>query len=108
VAFSLWLAALLIAGEHGWIHQRALSHQTGALHEEVVRLEDQLHGLRQRGPTDSADPFVVEQVARETFGLARPGEVVYRFDEANVTGTEPKSRPRRMSAGALDIAVSDR
>jgi cell division protein FtsB len=82
---ALALAAFLIAaatilnslfGERGMLglrkareeHARLL-HEVEALEADNARLSAQIRALR-------SDPLVVERMAREILGMARPGEIV--------------------------------
>ncbi len=59
------ISGLLKAREE---HAR-LVREVEALETENARLSDQIRALR-------SDPLVVERLARETLGMARPGEIV--------------------------------
>jgi cell division protein FtsB len=82
--FVVGLAAALITlaaigGERGYRDVRRQKAQLSRLRAEVasltrenVRLLEEVRALRK-------DPFVVEQIAREKLGYARPGEIVFQF-----------------------------
>jgi cell division protein FtsB len=68
-----------ITGERGYRdvrRQRAslskLRAEVASLHRENARLLTQVRDLR-------SDPYVLEQIAREKLGYARPGEIVFQF-----------------------------
>ena len=52
--------------------KEALSEQVEQLRLQNQLLTDQIHRLQE-------DPQAIEKVARENFGMARPGETVYRI-----------------------------
>jgi len=57
--------------------------------EEEIRLEQQLLAhLKRQQERLRRDPRFVERIAREEFGLAKPGETIFRFLDAE-NGTEP-------------------
>lgn len=47
---------------------RAVEHEVRLLREENRRLGDEIHALR-------TDPLVIERLAREVLGMAKPGEI---------------------------------
>jgi cell division protein FtsB len=55
---------------------------------EQIRLEDtrrQVDSLNALVATLESDPATIEAVARERFGMIRPGELLYRFVELDST-----------------------
>lgn len=75
---------------HGPIKERDhLLGQKKDLAAAVQRERDKLDDLKQRQERLLTDPRFVEKIAREEFGYARPGEIVFKFEgDATV-------RPRR-------------
>ena len=68
-----------ISGERGFAdvrRQRAqlsrVRAEVESLHRENVELLREVRALRN-------DPYVIEQIAREKLGYARPGEIVFQF-----------------------------
>jgi cell division protein FtsB len=58
-----------------WARERAqLGAENGRLQEEIEALERQI--------PHAHEPEVVERIAREQYGMRRPGETVYRVEEA--------------------------
>jgi cell division protein FtsB len=93
VAAIVMLAA--VTGERGYRdvrQQRArlakLRAEVASLERENVRLLEEVRGLR-------SDPFVIEQIARESLGYARPGEIVFQFpaEHPSVVETAPPEPP---------------
>jgi cell division protein FtsB len=82
--FVVGLAAAIItlaaiSGERGYAdvrRQRAelsrVRAEVDCLHRENLALLQEVRALRK-------DPFVIEQIAREKLGYARPGEIVFQF-----------------------------
>lgn len=58
--------------------------------EEEIRLEERIviHLKRQQERLES-DPKFVERIAREEYGLAKPGETVFRFIDDDKGAAEP-------------------
>ncbi|MFI5208127.1 MAG: septum formation initiator family protein [Gemmatimonadales bacterium] len=77
LAFGMVLFALF-GGDYGTHHLLAMNRQVrderariSALRHEVDSLARVLHGLK-------TDPATQERVARELYGMIRPGEVLYQ------------------------------
>jgi len=76
---ALLVAVAAISGERGYLDVRRQKAQLSRLRAEVAALRDEnasflaeVRGLR-------SDPYVLEEIAREKLGYARPGEIVFRF-----------------------------
>jgi len=63
--------------------RKALELEIQRLSEQLGELEDQINRLE-------SDPALLERIAREEYGMKKPGEVIYRTDEAN-TSSENKT-----------------
>jgi cell division protein FtsB len=83
------------------LHRIDRQKQTESNRIEAARLE--VDSLRDLASRLESDPATIEAVARERFGLIRPGEVLYRFvevDSSEVQGaravqTAASPRPSR-------------
>ena len=71
------LAAL--SGERGYrdvrrqrARQSRMQAEVDSLHRENAKLIQEVRAMRN-------DPYVIEQIAREKLGYARPGEIVFQF-----------------------------
>lgn len=89
-AAIVMLAAM--TGERGYRdvrRQRArlskMRAEVASLHRENARLLEEVRDLRK-------DPYVIEQIARERLGYARPGEIVFQFP-AQHPSVEPAPAP---------------
>lgn len=69
-----------VVGEGGLIRIRSLREQESRLTAKVVRLEADNAHLRENVRRLNDDERYIERVARESQGLVRDGETVYRFD----------------------------
>lgn len=52
-----------------------LEEELARKNAECVKLNRLVHDMRH-------DPETVEKIAREKFGLCRPGEIIYKYDDA--------------------------
>ena len=79
-AFGLCIVLLtLFAGDRGLPAVFKARRQAHTLARDISALREQNQALRARLLALRHDPGTIEAVARETLGLARPGEiVVYR------------------------------
>lgn len=90
----LLLSLVTIVGERGALHLWRLRGEKSRLDEQNYRLQKENESLRQRIHSLRNDDAYLEKVAREELHLARPGEVVYRFQSARARDvSEPPSRP---------------
>ena len=83
-----WAVYALLAGDHGLLAIASLEADRDQLHSEIAAIEAQLGAVRERLTDETSDAYLLEKTARESYGLCRPGEVVYRFDERDL-GVEP-------------------
>jgi len=86
VAAVILVAA--ITGDRGYLDVRRqkamaakLQAETASLHQENSRLISEVRALR-------TNSYVIEKLAREKLGYARPGEITFRFPP-----TEPPVKP---------------
>ena len=58
-----------------------LQRRETALREEMIQKEEQLVNLKRKQERLQNDPRYAEKIAREEFGLVKPGETVLHFIE---------------------------
>ena len=83
---TLGAAALVLAG-HSWVfggqftmsNIGVLEREIAAERTEIAVMQAEIDSLRAWGDSLSNDPWVVERVARERYGLIRDGETLVRF-----------------------------
>lgn len=103
VLLLITLSLFTIFGDRGAIHLWRLEEEKNRLDERNFALQKENEALRDRVHRLRHDDLYLEQVAREELGLARPGEVIYRFgssaSKANRTKrlSETPSQPSRSS-----------
>lgn len=97
----LSLSLFTAFGDRGFIHLWRLWQEKKKLDHENFLLQHENEILRDRARRLRRDDQYLEKVAREEFGLARPGEIIYRFvssgakDNERESATRPPSEPRR-------------
>ncbi|RMF78923.1 MAG: septum formation initiator family protein [Nitrospirae bacterium] len=72
---------LALAGDSGVLARRALAREIAAERARVAQLQAQQRELTERLDNLAAGTFEMERLARERLGLARKGELVYRFED---------------------------
>lgn len=69
-----------LGGEYGTLDWWQLKRQVRAERAAIEALERELDSLRAEAEALERDPATQERVAREQFGMIRPGEVLYRVE----------------------------
>jgi cell division protein FtsB len=92
------LSLVTIVGERCALHLWRLRGEKSRLDEQNYRLQKENEALRRRVYSIRNDDDYLEKVAREELNLARPGEIVYRFQSDRSRSGEPnapavRSRP---------------
>jgi cell division protein FtsB len=77
LAFALYFA--IQGGEYGTSDLLELHEEETQEREEVTRLRHVVDSLEQAARAIERDPRVQERVARESFGMIRRGEFLYRL-----------------------------
>ena len=92
---SLWKKALIVAcillalylitsftlGEMGLVKYFRMKSQYNALHDDIAKLKQDNVKLSRDVYLLKSDYAYIERVARDKLGLARPGEIVYYYNE---------------------------
>ena len=77
VAFGICLLLFgLFGDDHGVRAMLQARREAQTLAAQISRLRTENAALRQRAEALRGDPAAIETAARETLGLARPGEIV--------------------------------
>jgi cell division protein FtsB len=71
-----------LGGEYGTTDWWTLRSQVNEEQSAIARLEVEVDSLGKSAKALETDPAVQEKVARETFGMLRPGEIQYRVERA--------------------------
>jgi cell division protein FtsB len=77
VIFALYFA--FQGGEYGTLDLRELRKDAAEESTAVVRLQQVVDSLGHLAVALEKDPVMQERVARERFGMLRPGEFLYRL-----------------------------
>jgi cell division protein FtsB len=86
-ARSLLLLALValgvhdIFGEHGFIAMRRTAREIDETREEISKLDAENKTLADQVGALKSDPRMIERIAREEMGLARPGEMIFKVPD---------------------------
>ena len=97
-ALIVLLSLVTVVGERGALHLWRLRGEKSRLDEQNYRLQKENEALRRRIQGIRNDDDHLEKVAREELNLARPGDIVYRFQsrrgrDADTSGPVSGSRP---------------
>lgn len=84
----------VFGGEYSLYEVWRLGRQQEQEAEALEALRDTVAALRARADSLDADTVMLERLARERYGLIRPGERLYRFVEAR-DSAEVDSKKRR-------------
>ncbi len=80
LAAALGLAWMVFGGSHGFFALVSLQRQKWRLQSEIQDLGRQNLAMKQRCEYLRTHPEYYEKIAREQLMLAKPGEIIYRFD----------------------------
>lgn len=78
-AVFLYLSVSLIFGEMGLIKYMELRKTEKRLRAELIAMEKEKKTIRSQIDSLKKDPFYIEKHAREDFGLAKPNEYIFQF-----------------------------
>lgn len=70
----------LAGGEYGSLDWWQLKRQVREERRAIERLEQEVDSLLRYADALERDPATQERVAREAFGMLRPGETLYRVE----------------------------
>jgi cell division protein FtsB len=85
----------VICGEHGYLAYRRERQQYETLRKQTKQLQEENQALQKHIDALKTDPRAIEKVAREQLHMAKPGEIVITYSEA-----QPKENPQNPSAPA--------
>ena len=81
LAFGFW------GGEYSTPNWLTLRRQVRVEHAAIDSLKGTLDSLRREAKAIETDPATQERVAREQFGMIRPGEILYRIEGTQIDST---------------------
>ena len=71
----------VFSGEYSWFALREVRTELEQVEGELTRKRQQIDSLLALSDSVEFDPNMLERIARERFGMIRPGETLYRFAE---------------------------
>lgn len=75
----LALAIHDVFGAHGFIAMRRTQNEITHLTAQIHQLDEQNQSLSNEVNALKTDPRLIERIAREDMGLARPGEYIFKL-----------------------------
>lgn len=75
---------VLFGGEYSLVEMRRIREERAIEQQRLEQAEAELARLRARVDSLENDSATIERIAREKWGMIRPGERVYRFDEDTI------------------------
>jgi cell division protein FtsB len=76
----VYLTVSLVFGNMGLLKYVELNRTKKDLERQVVDITRQNEEIKTQITLLNDDPFYKEKIAREEFGLAKPGEYIFRYD----------------------------
>ena len=87
-----------IFGDHGFIAMGRTRKEIEQMRGDITRLNDENRALSSQVTALKSDPRMIEQIARDEMGLARPGEMIFKVpadsSDPSATGNVPAERPQ--------------
>lgn len=82
-----------VFGTHGFLAMRRTQSEIRKVQADLDKLSKENEALEQEVKDLKSDPKMIEKIARDDLGLARPGEVIIRIPQGQRL-EEPPSRRR--------------
>ena len=70
-----------IFGTHGYVTLQRRQKEIAALQKQLQQLNEENRQLGEQVRALKSDPQLIEKIARDELGLARPGEVIIRIPQ---------------------------
>ena len=94
------LLALLVAvmivhdifGTHGFLAMRRTQDEIKKVQANLEKLDKENQELQQQVKDLKTDPRLIEKIARDDLGLARPGEVIIRIPQGQMQEQVPSGK----------------
>ena len=87
-----------IFGTHGVLAMRRSQAEARKIQQEITQLDRENRKLQDHVKDLKTDPSTMECIAREDFGLARPGELIFKTHPRATDPTHPAAPPQPCSA----------
>jgi cell division protein FtsB len=79
LAWAIFFLLTYFGGDYGFVRIYRLHQKEAQLQIYYKQLQADILQLQQEKKLLEDDPFIIEKLARERFGLSRPDEKVFRF-----------------------------
>jgi cell division protein DivIC len=91
----LAVAVVLALFYPAWKRGQRLKDQSESLQTQITQKKQELADLQEEAGRLKDDPFTVERMSRDTLNVARPGEVIFKFQPyaTNPAGPGEAKRP---------------
>ena len=77
-----------------WKRGQRLKQQAEFLQNEITRKKQEVAELQEESGRLKDDPFTVERMSRDTLNVARPGEVIFKFQPYATNAVAPGEAKR--------------
>ena len=81
-----------VFGTHGFLAMRRTQSEIKKVQADLDRLSKENAALEQEVKDLKTDPKLIEKIARDDLGLARPGEVIIRIPQGQQLGQDPAGK----------------
>ncbi len=78
-----------IFGTHGFLAMRRTQNEIKKVESEIDQLSKENAALEQERKDLKSDPRLIEKIARDDLGLARPGETIIRIPQGQILEQGP-------------------
>lgn len=76
-----------IFGDHGFIAMRRTQREIEQMRGDISKLNDENRSLSGQVTALKSDPRMIERIARDEMGLARPGEMIFKVPAESGNGS---------------------
>jgi cell division protein FtsB len=81
-----------VFGTHGFLAMRRTQNEIAKVKADLEQLSKENTALAQEVKDLKSDPRLIEKIARDDLGLARPGEVIIRIPQGQLHEQSPVVR----------------
>lgn len=94
----LAVAVVLALFYPAWKRGQRLKEQSEYLQNEITKKKQELADLQEEAGLLKDDPFTVERMSRDTLNVARPGEVIFKFQPYATNANAPGEARRAVGS----------
>lgn len=85
---ALWIVYEGILSQHSIVNLYKFRQERNQLKQELAAAEARRDSVKKQLEMLESDDFIIEKLAREKLGLAREGEIIYRYEQPAPEGLE--------------------